>query len=106
MDTNKNQFDELLKDPKKLFEYLCGRIEDMSRTLNDDQNFCTKEIETTKQHIQIIEKNFYDKIQEIKTKLEQVHIENEKISEQNKTQFDKQMEDINQLYQDKRYSEG
>jgi len=106
MDTNTNEYDELIKDHEKLLQYLADRIEEMLRTLGDDEEFCNKDIDTTKQYVEIIEKKFNEKIQELKDKLEQIRIDNKNTSEQNKKQFDDRIQEVNDLFTNEKHDEG
>jgi len=106
MDTNTNEYEELLKDPERLFQYLSDRIDEMNRILNDDEEFCNKDIDATKHYVEIIEKKFNEKIQEFKTKLEQIRIDNKNISEQNKKQFEDRIQEINDLFTNGKQDEG
>jgi hypothetical protein len=106
MDTNTNEYDELIKDHERLLQYLADRIEEMLRTLGDDEEFCNKDIDTTKQYVENIEKKFNEKIQELKDKLEKIRIDNKNISEQNKKQFNDRIQEVNDLFTNEKYDEG
>jgi hypothetical protein len=106
MDTNTNEYEELIKDPEKLFQHLGDRIDEISRILDDDENFCKKDIDATEKYVKIIEEKFYKKIQELKNKLEEIRIENKKTSEQNKNQFNNEIQEINELFATGKHREG
>jgi predicted phage tail protein len=106
MDSNTTEYEELSKDPEKLLQHLSDRIEEISLTLDDDEDFCNKDIDASIKYVETIEKKFNEKIQELKGKLEQIRIENQKTSEQNKNQFSEQMETINELFTSGKHDEG
>jgi hypothetical protein len=106
MDSNTIDGEELFKDPDRLFEHLGDRIDDMSRTLDDDENFCNQDVDATLQYVQNIEKKFSDKIEELKIKLEEIRRENQTTSEQNKKQFQEEIQEISGLFGIGKHPEG
>lgn len=104
MDTNhSDEYDEFAKDPEKLLEHLSTRFEQMLQILDDDENFCNRDIKSIKDRVQIIENKFLEKTQELRNKLEQFRLENEDLSQKNKDQFIKEVDDINDLFSKDRY---
>ncbi|CAF3720848.1 unnamed protein product [Rotaria sp. Silwood1] len=99
MDSNTNEYEqELLSYPEKLVEYLSEHIEIIERTLNDDEDFCNQDINSTLNYVEIIEKKFNEKIQTLKKQLEQIRLENKDRSEKNKKQFQEKFTEINDLF--------
>ncbi len=106
MDSMKDEFDKLAKDPNRLYEYLAEHIDEMSRTLNDDEDFCNQDIDATIDYVKNMKRKFIEKFQEFETKLENIRRDNQKISEENKTKFNEEIREINELFEAKKYSEG
>jgi hypothetical protein len=107
MDSNGNVTEQqFLNDSKKLFQHLREHIDDIKQSLNDDRDFCEKEIEATNQYIKRIEEKFLKKTQEYKDKIEQIRQENETTSATNQKQFYDQIQEINQLFSVEKYHEG
>jgi hypothetical protein len=105
MDSNINE-EELLKDPKKLLTHVSERIDEMQQILNDDKDFCDKDISVTIQNLRRIEKKFEEKIQEFRDKLEQVRQDNENRLENNQKQFNNELQEIRQLYSSEKYPQS
>lgn len=103
MDRNTDEYEKLSKDPDKLLEYLADRIETMNRVLDDDESFCNKDIETSKRYIKTIEEKFLQQTQKLKDKLEQLRLENEQVSKENKEQYTREIENINELFSTNKY---
>jgi hypothetical protein len=97
---------ELLEDSDKLLEYLGDRIDQITQILNDDETFCDKDIDATIKHIETIEDKFHKKTEELKDKLKEMRIKNVETSENNKKQFDDELEKINDLFSKGRRHEG
>jgi hypothetical protein len=101
---------ELEKDSEGLIEILGDRIEEIERTLHDDEDFCNKDIDATYQaalkYIQSFEESLNEKFNELKDKLDETREENVNISKQNKKQFDEEIEEINQLFSSGKHQEG
>ncbi|CAF0909335.1 unnamed protein product [Rotaria sp. Silwood1] len=93
---------ELTNDSEKLIQILGDRIEEIERTLHDDEDFCNKDIDATYQaglnYLKNFQEKFQEKLNELKIKLEQIREENKQISKQNQKQFDDEIEEINQLF--------
>jgi hypothetical protein len=98
-----NNFEELI-------QFLGDRIEQIERTLTEDEDFCNKDIDATYQaalnYLKIFEIKFNTKLNELKIKLDRIREENVHISKQNKQQFDDQIEEINQLFCSGKHQEG
>ncbi|CAF3046160.1 unnamed protein product [Rotaria sp. Silwood2] len=107
MDSNKTEYEQqLLSNPKKLVQHLSDHIEEIEETLNDDENFCNQDIDSTITYVETIEKKFNEKIQILKDKLEHIRLENKKTSEQNKKQFQDKCTEINELFTSQNYEQA
>jgi len=97
---------ELLEDSDKLLDYLGGRVDQINQILTDDETFCDKDINATIKYIETIEDKFHKKAQELKNKLKEMRTENVQTSENNKKQFDDELEKINDLFSKRKHHEG
>ena len=70
MNSNTDEFEELVKDPERLYEHLADQINEISRILNDDEDFCNKDIDATTQYMKTMEKKMIEKFRELENKLE------------------------------------
>lgn len=96
----------ILSSQENFFAHLHDRLEYFEHTLDDDENFCNKEIDSTYKYIENIEKKFNEKVQAVKAQLEEIRLQNKKASKGNKDQFDKDWTKINDLYTSQKYEEG
>ena len=106
MDSTKDEFEKLAKDPHQLQEYLAEQIQEMSRTLTDDEEFCNQDIDTTMEYVQTMKRKFLEKSEEFQTKLEEIRRENQTTSEENRKKLDEEIKEINELYEARKYPEG
>jgi hypothetical protein len=107
MDSTKDEeFETLAKDPDELQGYLAEQIHIMSQTLKDDEDFCNNDIDITTDYVKTIKRKFMEKFQEFETKLEDIRRENQKVSDENKKKFDEEIENINELFEAKKYPDG
>jgi hypothetical protein len=101
---------ELTNDSEELIKILGDRIEEIEHTLNDDEDFCNKDIDATYQtslkFLNTFEIKFNEKLNELKIKLDQIREENINTSKQNQKQFDDEIEVINQLFSSGKHQEG
>jgi len=101
---------ELTNDSEELIKILGDRIEEIEHILNDDEDFCNKDIDATYQtalkFLKTFEIKFNEKLNELKIKLDQIREENINISKQNQKQFDDEIEIINQLFSSGKHQEG
>ncbi|CAF2647438.1 unnamed protein product [Rotaria sp. Silwood2] len=101
---------ELTNDSEHLIQILGDRIEELERTLHDDEEFCNKDIDATYQaglnYLKNFQEKFHEKLNELKIKLERIREENLQISKQNKQQFDDEIEEINQLFSSGKHQEA
>ncbi|CAF0907236.1 unnamed protein product [Rotaria sordida] len=101
---------ELTNESEELIQTLGNRIEEIERTLYDDEDFCNKDIDATYQaglnYLKNFQEKFHEKLNELKIKLEQIREENLQISKQNKKQFDDELEIINQLFSSGKHQEA
>ncbi|CAF2148630.1 unnamed protein product [Rotaria magnacalcarata] len=104
MDSKSDQ--HFLSDPQKLVEYLGTSIQEIQETLDDDENFCNREIDATNKYIEKVEKKFHEKIRELKAKLEDIRVKNKKTSEENKEQFYNYFTEVDSLLNAKNYDQA
>jgi hypothetical protein len=97
---------ELLEDSDKLLDYLGDRVDQINQILTDDETFCDIDINATIKYIETIEDKFHKKAQELKNKLKEMRTENVRTSENNKKQFDEELEKINDLFSKGKHHEG
>jgi hypothetical protein len=101
---------ESTDDSIELIKNLGDRIENIERTLYEDEDFCNKDLDATYEAalkcVKNIEEKLNEKLIEFKIKLEQTREENIKISKQNKKQFDDEIEEINQLFSSGKHQEA
>jgi hypothetical protein len=101
---------ELPNDSEELIKFLGDRIEEIERILNEDEDFCNKDIDATYQaalkYLKSFEIKFHEKLNELKDKLDRIREENIKTSKQNKQQFDDEIEEINHLFSSGKHQEG
>ncbi len=101
---------ELANDAEELIRVFGDRIEEIERTIIDDEDFCNKDIDATYQqalkYLKNFQNKFYEKLTELENKLDQIRTENINISKQNKKQFDDEIEIINQLFSSGKHQEG
>ncbi|CAF3328823.1 unnamed protein product [Rotaria socialis] len=98
--------DQHLSDPQKLEAYLQERIQQIEETLDDDENFCNREIDATNKYIEKTEKKFHEKIHELKAKLEDIRVKNKKTSEENKAQFNNDITEVIDLFRANNYDQA
>ena len=95
---------------EEIIQNLGDRIEDIERTLNEDEDFCNKDIDATYQaalkYLKTFEIKFNEKLIELKIKLDRIRDENLQTSKQNKQQFDEEIDEINQLFSSGKHQEG
>jgi len=106
MDSTTDEFEELGKDPDRLREYLSEHIDEISRTLNDDEDFCNRDIDATIEYVKNMKGKFIEKFQEFENKLEEIRRDNQKTSEDNKKKFHNEIHEINGLFESEKYHEG
>ncbi|CAF0937122.1 unnamed protein product [Rotaria sordida] len=107
MDSKIDEYEQqLLSNPEKLVQHLSDRLDEIEQTLNDDENFCNQDIDSTINYIKIIEKKFYENIQNLKDKLENIRLKNKNLSEENKKQFLDQCNEINELFTSQNYEQA
>ncbi|CAF4014712.1 unnamed protein product [Rotaria sordida] len=107
MDSKIDEYEQqLLSNPEKLVQHLSDRLDEIEQTLNDDENFCNQDIDSTINYIKIIEKKFYENIQKLKDKLENIRLKNKNLSEENKKQFQDQCNEINELFTSQNYEQA
>lgn len=101
---------ELTNDTEQLIKFLGDRIEEIERTLSDDEEFCNKDIDATYQaaenYLKKFQDKFREKLNELKIKLDQIREENINTSQKNKKQFDDDVEEVNQLFSSGKHQEG
>jgi hypothetical protein len=101
---------ESTDDSLELLKNLGDRIEEIERTLTEDEDFCTKDIDATYQaaekYIKNLEEKFNEKLLELKLKLDQTRDDNAKISKQNKKQYDDEIDEVNQLFSSGKHQEA
>ena len=95
-----------LNDPRELLMHFAGRSGDIERTLDDDEEFCSKEIDAQLKHMDRIDEKWRKKVQERREQLAQLKEANQKASEENKKQYDDEMEAINELFSLGQRTEG
>ena len=101
-----DEFEEYVKDPKKLSQFLHDHIEEMGRALDDDEEFCKKDIDSTMQYLKEMEKKFVQKFREMEKKLDDLRKENEEKSEENRQILYRHNDEIQHLTDAKKYEEG
>ena len=106
MDSTKDEFENLVKDPNELREYLSEQIHEISQALKDDEDFCNNDIKVTIDYVKAIQKKFIEKFQEFERKLEDIRQENQRLSNENQKKFDEEIGKINELFEAEKYSDG
>lgn len=106
MDSTTDEFEELGKDPDRLHGYLIEHINEISRTLHDDEDFCNRDIDATIEYVKKMKGKFIEKFQEFENKLEEIRRDNQKTSEDNRKKFDNEIQEINGLFKSEKYHEG
>lgn len=107
MDSNNSEnVRELLSDPSRLVTYLRRRKEEIEETLNDDEEFCDKDIDASIDYIEDIEKKFNEKIIKVKKKLQNIRLKNKDTSEKNKKKFDTSFTELQELIAANKYEQG
>lgn len=97
---------ELLADSDKLFTYLSGCLEDMQRVLSEEADFCEKDVDSSLQFIETMEKRIQKKIQEFKKQLNDIRNNNHALSETRLKALREASDSIDQSYTEGRYEEG
>ena len=99
-----------INNSDELIQILGNRIEEIERILDEDEDFCNRDIDETYRTGQNYLKSFEGKIHRqltnLKAKLDQIREENINVSKQNKKQFDEEIEEVNQLFLSGKYQEG
>lgn len=101
-----DEFKEYADDPQKLRDSLRDTTEEMFQALNDDEDFCGKDIDSTIQYVQTMQKKFIKKFQDLQKKLEELRTENMTVSEENRQRLDKEITEINGLLDAGKEQEG
>ena len=93
-----------------IMQYLASRIEEIERVLQEDEDFCNKDINDTYQaaikYVKTVEMKFQKKLNELRQKLDRITEENLKMSEKNKKKLDEESNLIDQLFSSGKYEEG
>ena len=95
-----------LADPQEILMHLAGRSGDIERMLDDDEDFCNKEIDAQLKHMDRIDEKWREKVRERRKQLEQVKETNRTASGENKKHYDDEMEAINELFSSGQRTEG
>lgn len=101
-----DDFEQYAKDPRRLSNDLRDQMEDMCRVIDDDEEFCKKDIDSTMQYLKEMEKKFVEKFRDMEAKLDELRKENEFKSEENRTLLQQHQDDIQQLIEANRHREG
>ncbi|CAF0754902.1 unnamed protein product [Adineta ricciae] len=93
-----------------LMQYLASRIEEIERVLQEDEDFCNKDINDTYQaaikYVKTVGMKFQEKLNELKQKLDRITEENLKMSKKNKKKLDEESDLIDQLFLSGKYEEA
>ncbi|CAF1142378.1 unnamed protein product [Adineta ricciae] len=93
-----------------LMPYLVSRIEEIEHVLQEDEDFCNKDIKDTYQaaikYVKTVEMKFHAKLNELKQKLDRITEENRKTSKKNKKKLDEETDLIDQLFLSGKYEEA
>lgn len=91
-------------------EILANRIEVIERVLIDDEEFCSREIDSTYDAAKIffnnIQKQIDSRLNQLKTKLDFIRQENVRLCNKNQRQFDNELEKINDLFSSGKHNEA
>jgi hypothetical protein len=105
MDSNIDEND-LLSNPDKLCTHLGDCIEEIGQTLDEEEDFCNKDIDSTILYIQKMERKFHEKTEKLKAELEKIRLENKATSEKNKNKHHTETEEINASFISGKHYEG
>ncbi|CAM4886561.1 unnamed protein product [Rotaria socialis] len=101
---------EMTNNSEQIIQVLGDRIEEIERTLDEDEDFCNKDIDATYQaavnYLKSFEEKFNEKLNELKIKLEKIREENIDVSKQNKKQFDDEIEIVNEIFSSGKHQEA
>ena len=102
--------DEFLDDPKVLCQSLADCIEDIERTLNDDEDFCEQDIAATYaaavNHVQSLEDKLRARLDELRHELDRMQEVNRTTSEKHRKQLHERIEAVNHAFTSDNYRQG
>lgn len=93
-------------NPEALRQYLGDQIDEFERTLNDDAQFCDKEIQATRDYLQQIDDKLRKKIDDYRGQLNQLQEKNQETHQRSTDQFDKEIEMVNEAFSSGQHFEG
>ena len=93
-------------NPEALRQHLGDQIDEFERILNDDQQFCDKEIQATRDYLQQIEEKLRKKIDYYRGRLNQLEETNQETYKRSTDQFDKEIEIVNEAFSSGQHFEG
>lgn len=101
---------ESINPSEDIREILANRIEIVERILIDDEDFCTREIESTYEAAKIyfnqLQTQINSKLNQLKLKLDLIRQENFQLCKRNQKQFDNELETVNELFSSGKHIEG
>jgi anthranilate/para-aminobenzoate synthase component I len=95
-----------LVNPEAIRQYLCDQIDEFERIINDDAQFCEKEIQATKDFLQHIEEKLRKKINQCRDQLNKFQEENQHTHQSNTEEYEKEIERVNEAFSSGEHYDG
>ena len=102
--------EELLDDPEALRRSLADRIEEVERTLHDDEDFCEQELVDTyaaaRSHVESLEEQLRARLDAFRHELDRIREANRTTTEKNRKQLHEHVDAVNRAFTSENYRQG